>query len=156
MPTTLMNHGVVSQQSNNFTLTYDYEGSDTAITDTSTVKEFWDDLVFVGREQPVEFQVGINWTTTISGPGTSDAEMSYRVNGGSWNLVVNESTSTSGTYYITNIDYNDTIDIRLKAEIDGVGNSCQIDTTLINGSITRGTGTVTASGTTTWSKSVSL
>jgi len=152
----ILTHGIVSQQSNYFEIEYDYEGNKTEMTNTDSCKEYYDDLVFTGRAEPVEFQIGINWEVTIAGPGSADAEMSYKVNAGGWNLVVNKSASDSGTYYITDIDYNDAIYIRLKTEIGGVGDSCQIETELINGTITKGTGTVIANGTVDWDLSVSL
>ena len=112
-------------------------------------------MVFTGRGEPVEFQVGFNWIVTIAGAGPNDAEISYQINAEGWNLVVDKAASDSGTYYITDIDHDDTVYIKLKTEIAGAGNSCQIETELINGTITRGSGTVTANGTVDWDQVIS-
>lgn len=120
------------------TLTY---GTPIVITSTATVYDYYANVIRTNHNNPNIITINIPWT--VYGQGTYGvATFYYRMNGGAWNQVQTAPNAYfAGTLTITNIDYNDSIDVRQR--IVGSG---QISLGTMYGSVTSGVGTVTGSG----------
>jgi len=122
----------------------EFEGTPTAITDTPAEQEFWDEIVIAGQSDPVFFTIAIAYDIEITG-SSSEGKIHYRINAGAWVSAVDVTETTLGTIYITNIDFNDTVDLKLYAHCVDVDELSDVSATLIGGTVTGGaTGTVSA------------
>lgn len=122
-------------------------GSITYITNTPTEIDAYRTVNRSGHASPVIITISIPYQIGATASGAT-ATIFYRINGGSWVNVTSISypTETSGTMNITNVDYNDTVEVRQKITIEGY-----IYFTNITGEVTSGgPGAVYRTGTYTW------
>jgi len=112
-----------------------YNASTTTITDTTLILDQYKALDISGTASGIFYKINLSFSSNISDSGTVKAY--YRKNGGSWiQMYADSFGSGSGSFGITGLDYDDTIDIRLYAEVSGFDMSSTITATLTGGSIT--------------------
>ena len=134
----------------------DYNNSITYFTNVQADKDGYRGLVMTGRESGDIFTATMEQTYTELGGASGFYTLSYRKNGAaSWASLGAGGTPVIVQRSITGIDSNDTVDIRLAVSVglkDPGTATLKVD--LTGGTITTGSGTVTASGTTSWTLSV--
>lgn len=138
------------------TIVVDFNNTITYTTNTASDKNAYRSLDITGR------QSGDIITLTLTSAfsetaGTVLGYTYYSINStSSWTLLRSFSSTTSPVSdSIAGVDYNDVVRIRMDVYAVKTGTGW-IQTVLTGGSFTTGSGTITASGTTTWNLSVTL
>ena len=125
----------------------DFSNTTTYITNTTADKDGYKSVVMTGRDTGDVFTLNLTTQFTEELGAIAFGSVSYRRNGGLWSELQAYSAPGSSSESITLIDDNDTIEIRvgINGSLKGSGTST-LRATLTGGTITTGTGTVTASG----------
>jgi len=129
----------------------DYTNSPTYTTNYAYEKDWYDSLTITGRQSGQIATLTLNATFNENNPSVL-AQVYYSKNSTtSWTSLGSWSSYFSGSLSITNVDYNDVIRIRMAIiAIGAPGSNGDINTTLTGGTMTSGTGSVTASGSVSW------
>jgi len=122
------------------TITIKFAASTTMITDTDFTKDGYRGIIFTGRQNGDV--INVNISHQFSNAVYAEAKVYYRINGGSWVQVHSYSSNGSGTDSIPNIDYNDTVDVRLYVNTTAIGGAGTLSVTLTGGTFVSGGGSI--------------
>lgn len=131
------------------TIVYDFNATITWTTNNSSSRDGYRALDFTGRQSGDIITLNVNSNFTE----TTDAViwvLYYSINStSSWNNIVSRSATSNDNVNIPGVDYNDVV--RLRADLGTIKSGAgYVTITLTGGTFTSGSGTITASGTTTW------
>jgi len=132
------------------TIVIDFDGSTTYITNNSTEQDGWRNVVISGMQTGDVITINYTMELTVEGVMPGEAEGYVRENLGSWQLEASTIGFLSSPETHANINTTDNIDLRVRAYVDDLGDFAEAKVTLTGGSVTTGSGTVTASGTTSF------
>lgn len=139
----------------NSSIVIDFDGSTTYDSNSPGDVDGYQGIVFSGRQAPDIIDISMTVECTIS--GTADVTFYYRKNAGSWVSLGNYSSTTGATAKsIPDVDSDDTVDVRINCDASGLGASVSGTATLTGGTFDSGSGTISASGTTTFTLSTSI
>ena len=132
------------------TIIYDYSNSITWAFNTLSHRDGYQSLVFSGRVSGDVITLNLESNFYETG-GAVVLDVYYSINStSSWNLILSRSATDSyDLIYIPGVDYNDVVRVRINLETIKAGQG-NVTISLIGGSFTSGSGTVTASGSTAW------
>lgn len=130
---------------------YDYSDSTSNYsTTTSTNIDQYKSLVISGRQSGQVYTLNFN-VSFVKDSEICTAEVYKNINGSGWSTIWGPYTSgSSGSISISGIDYDDTVQLRLRLTGFRTTPNASLTLSLNGGSVTTGTGTVTSSGTTSW------
>lgn len=129
---------------------FDFAGSPTYTINNNYEKDVYDSLVFTGRQSGQIATLNLEATFNENNP-SAFSQVWYSKNSGSWISLGSWTFSMFETpLSITNVDYNDDIRIRMHLLAYGLSGNGDFNTFLTGGTMTTGSGSVTASGSTSW------
>lgn len=137
------------------TIVIDFDGSTTYLSNSPGDVDGYQGIVFSGRQSGDIIDISLTVECTISGTGS--VAFDYRINSGTWVQLGSYSSSQGTTSKsVPNVDHDDTVDIRIDCGASGLGTSVSGTASLTGGTFDSGSGTISASGTTTFTLSTSI